>query len=168
MFNNFSDIADIDVLAFNTIYEALEAHALVSKKFDSQEFYSILDYVQSGIAVNIAGLVSSASLTALKSVGVISSEDNIHIAMTLAGLDFYQFLSVPRIRCIDARRLRLALFNLGLLGTVTGAIAALPQSAQIDWEYATTIREDYPLVVALATNLGLDTDAIFTLASSLA
>ena len=72
------------------------------------------------------------------------------------------------IRTIDARRLRLALFNLGLLGTVTGAIAALPQSAQIDWEYATTIREDYPLVVALATNLGLDTDAIFTLASSLA
>ena len=72
------------------------------------------------------------------------------------------------VRTIDARRLRLALFNLGLLGTVTGAIAALPQSAQIDWEYATTIREDYPLVVALATNLGLDTDAIFTLASSLA
>ena len=70
------------------------------------------------------------------------------------------------VRTIDARRLRLALFNLGLLGTVTGAIAALPQSAQIDWEYATTIREDYPLVVALATNLGLDTDAIFTLASS--
>ena len=75
---------------------------------------------------------------------------------------------VPFVREIDARRLRLALFNLGLLGTVTGAIAALPQSAQIDWEYATTIREDYPLVVALATNLGLDTDAIFTLASSLA
>ena len=74
----------------------------------------------------------------------------------------------PQPRRIDARRLRLALFNLGLLGTVTGAIAALPQSAQIDWEYATTIREDYPLVVALATNLGLDTDAIFTLASSLA
>ena len=49
---------------------------------------------------------------------------------------------------------------------ITGAIAALPQSAQIDWEYATTIREDYPLVVALATNLGLDTDAIFDLASS--
>ena len=75
---------------------------------------------------------------------------------------------VPFVRKIDARRLRLALFNLGLLGTVTGAIAALPQSAQIDWEYATTIREDYPLVVALATNLGLDTDAIFDLASSLA
>ena len=72
------------------------------------------------------------------------------------------------VRSIDARRLRLALLQMGLLGTVTGAIAALPQPAQIDWEYATTIREDYPLVVALATNLGLDTDAIFTLASSLA
>ena len=167
MLNNFSDIADIDVLAFNTIYEALESHASASKKFDSQEFYSILDYVQSGIAVNIAGLVSSASITALKSVGVISSEDNIHIAMTLAGLDFYQFLSVPRIRRIDARRLRLALLQMGLLDGVETSLSKLDRAAQIEWEYATTIKEDYPLVVALATNLGLDTDAIFDLALTL-
>lgn len=38
---------------------------------------------------------------------------------------------------------------------------------QIEWEFATDIKENYPLVLALAANLGLDTVAIFTLASSL-
>ena len=71
------------------------------------------------------------------------------------------------VRSIDARRLRLALLQLGYLPTVTAAVSTLGEAAIIDWEYATTIKEDYPLVVALATNLGLDTEAIFTLAISL-
>jgi hypothetical protein len=71
------------------------------------------------------------------------------------------------IRSIDARRLRLALLQLNLLDKVETAIATLDKSAQIEWEYATEIKENYPLVEALATNLGLDTEAIFTLASSL-
>jgi len=71
------------------------------------------------------------------------------------------------IRTIDARRLRLALLQLNLLDGVESAIATLDKSAQIDWEYATEIKEDYSLVLALANNLGLDTEAIFTLAISL-
>ena len=70
------------------------------------------------------------------------------------------------VREIDARRLRLALLQLGLLDEVETSLSKLGRAAIIDWEYATTIREDYPLVVALATNLGLDADAIFDLASS--
>jgi hypothetical protein len=71
------------------------------------------------------------------------------------------------VREIDARRLRLALLQLDLLDTVEAAINSLGAAAKIEWEYATTIREDYSLVVALATNLSLDTEAIFTLAISL-
>ena len=71
------------------------------------------------------------------------------------------------VREIDARRLRLALLQLGHLPTVTAAVSTLGEAAIIDWEYATIIKEDYPLVVALATNLGLDTDAIFDLALTL-
>lgn len=71
------------------------------------------------------------------------------------------------IRTIDARRLRLALLQLKLLDKVEAAISTLDRDAQIDWEYATEIKENYPLVLALATNLGLDTEAIFTLAISL-
>ena len=65
-------------------------------------------------------------------------------------------------REIDARRLRLALLQRGELSTVTAAIASLGEAAKIDWEYATFIKEDYPLVTALSTNLGLDVNAIFT------
>ena len=77
--------------------------------------------------------------------------------------------SVPQVevREIDARRLRLALLQLGKLATVKAAIASLDEAVKIDWEYATFVREDYPLVIALSTNLGLDVNAIFTLASSL-
>ena len=71
------------------------------------------------------------------------------------------------IRTIDARRLRLALLQLNLLDSVEAAIPTLGRAAQIEWEFATDIKENYPLVLALAANLGLDTVAIFTLASSL-
>ena len=71
------------------------------------------------------------------------------------------------VREIDARRLRLALLQLGKLATVKTAIASLGEAAQIDWEYATFVKEDYPLVMALSTNLGLDINAIFTKAESL-
>lgn len=71
------------------------------------------------------------------------------------------------IREIDARRLRLALLQLGYLSAVAAAITSLGEKAIIDWEYATTIKEDYPIVTALASNLDLDIDLIFDLANSL-
>jgi len=71
------------------------------------------------------------------------------------------------IREIDARRLRLALLELGLLDKVEPALSSLPKAAQIDWEYATTIREDYPLVVSLSEALDLDVTQIFDKAQSI-
>jgi hypothetical protein len=71
------------------------------------------------------------------------------------------------IRQIDKRRLKKALNQLGVLTTIETLISQLDVEAQIDWDDADIISENYPLVVALATNLGLDTDAIFTLANSL-
>ena len=53
------------------------------------------------------------------------------------------------------------------MDTVEAAIATLGRAAQIEWEFATDIKESYPLVNALATELNLDTEAIFDLASSL-
>ena len=70
------------------------------------------------------------------------------------------------IREIDARQLRLALLQMELLDDIEAALSQLGRAAQIEWEYATNIREDYPLVLALATNLGLDTKEIFDLANS--
>ena len=73
----------------------------------------------------------------------------------------------PQVREIHARRLRLALLQLGHLATVTAAISSLGEAAVVDWEYATIIREDYPLVQALSANLGLDITLIFNTAEAI-
>ena len=65
------------------------------------------------------------------------------------------------VRSIDARRLRLALLQLDLLDKVEAGLSKLGQAAQIDWEYATNIKEDYPLVISLSTELGLNVGKIF-------
>ena len=72
----------------------------------------------------------------------------------------------PVPRKVDARRLRLALFQLNLLTAIETAIAAQPRSAQIEWEFATDVKADHPLVVQLATTMSLDVDAIFDLAET--
>jgi hypothetical protein len=99
----------------------------------------------------------------------LATGEQTHIPLTEVEIAALQNASqsTPLVRMIDARRLRLALHQLDLLEIVESAIATLSKSAQIDWEYATEIKEDYPLVLALANSLGLDTEAIFTLAMSL-
>ena len=74
---------------------------------------------------------------------------------------------LPPIRTIDARRLRLALFQLKFLDKVEAAILTLDRAAQVNWEYATEIKEDHPLIEVLATKLSLNTDLIFELALKL-
>jgi hypothetical protein len=73
----------------------------------------------------------------------------------------------PQPREVDARRLRLALLQLGKLDTVAAAVSSLGEAAKIEWEYATVIKEDNRLVTAIKTQLKLDTDAIIILALSL-
>ena len=73
----------------------------------------------------------------------------------------------PTVRTIDMRRLRLALLQLDLLDDIDAAIAAQPRQAQIEWEYATEVKTNHPLVVALATAMSLDVNAIFDLGESL-
>jgi hypothetical protein len=64
---------------------------------------------------------------------------------------------------VTMRQARLALLAVGLLDDVEDAIEAIPdlktrRAAQIDWEYATDVRRDSPLIAQLGPNLGL-TDA---------
>ena len=73
-------------------------------------------------------------------------------------------VEVLPIRSIDARRLRLALLQLNLLDKVEAGLSKLGQAAQIDWEYATDIKEDYPLVISLSTELDLNVSEIFDVA----
>ena len=56
---------------------------------------------------------------------------------------------------ISMRQARLQLLALNLLDSVNSAISTMSQAAQIEWEYATEVRRDNPLVSALATALNM-------------
>jgi len=75
---------------------------------------------------------------------------------------------------ITPRQARLALLGAGLLDTVQGAFAQLPEphrtAAQIEWEYATSIERNSPLVSQFGPLLGLteaQIDDLFTQAAAL-
>lgn len=75
---------------------------------------------------------------------------------------------------VTMRQARLALLNAGLLDAAQGVIDALPQpqrrQAQIEWEYALSVRRDHPLI-ALMISEGLATaaqvDGLFVSAAGL-
>jgi hypothetical protein len=73
---------------------------------------------------------------------------------------------------VSMRQARLALLSAGRYGDVAIAIAALPspakEAAQIEWEYATEVRRDSPLVTMLAESLSLDAAALDNLFASAA
>ena len=75
---------------------------------------------------------------------------------------------------VTMRQARLALLNAGLLDAAQGVIDALPmpqrRAAQIEWEYALSVRRDHPLI-ALMISEGLATaaqvDGLFVSAAGL-
>lgn len=75
---------------------------------------------------------------------------------------------------VTMRQARLALLQSGLLATVNAALDAMVgpegEAARIEWEYATMVERDSPLVTGLASALGMNDeqmDGLFTLAASL-
>lgn len=75
---------------------------------------------------------------------------------------------------ITPRQARLALLDAGMLTSVDAALASLPEpqktSAQIEWEYATSVERNSPLVESLGSALGLTStqiDGLFIQASKL-
>jgi hypothetical protein len=74
----------------------------------------------------------------------------------------------PKI--ISMRQARLQLLNLGLLDSVNVQINSLSQAAQIEWEYATEVNRNNPLVSSLQVALSMtdsDMDLFFRNASEL-
>jgi hypothetical protein len=76
---------------------------------------------------------------------------------------------------VSMRQARLALLGAGILSQVDAAIAGIADptarvAAQIDWEYATEVRRQSPLITALAPALGLtseDVDNLFYAAAAI-
>lgn len=81
-------------------------------------------------------------------------------------------MPVPAV--VSMRQARLALLGAGLLGAVESGIDGLPEpdrsAARIEWEYATELRRDHPLIASLAQQLGLSeqqVDGLFIAASQI-
>jgi len=71
---------------------------------------------------------------------------------------------------VSARQARLALIGAGLIGTVEAAIGGLSAYDQAEWEYATEIRRDHPLIASLGVALSLsegDIDDLFRIAGNI-
>ena len=69
--------------------------------------------------------------------------------------------SVPQR--VDAAAARLALNAAGLRQAVEDAVAAAGQDVRDYWEYRTTIRRDHPIVLQLASTLGLTSEQLDSL-----
>lgn len=65
---------------------------------------------------------------------------------------------------ISTRQARLALLSVGMLGEVETAIAGMAsperEQAQIEWQYASEVFRDNPLIIGMATQLGMNSDQI--------
>jgi hypothetical protein len=74
------------------------------------------------------------------------------------------FASQQPVESISPRQLRLQLLKDGLLQQVEAALQALPEpektAVKIEYEYATEIRIDNPLVTSIAMLLGFDDAAL--------
>lgn len=73
----------------------------------------------------------------------------------------------PVPQSVTARQARLALFAFGLLQTLEDAIAALPgpegDAARIEWEFASDIYRDSPMILEFGPALGMTPEQIDTL-----
>lgn len=75
----------------------------------------------------------------------------------------WTLVDTSQIEEVTMRQARLALNDAGLLAQVETAIAASDAAAQIEWEYATTLKMDHPLTQAISTQLGLTQDQVIDL-----
>lgn len=76
-------------------------------------------------------------------------------------------LPTPDAVVVTARQARLALLSAGKLTLVNATINSLPspqrEAAQIEWEFASEIRKDSPMITLLAPLVGLSPSNVTTL-----
>lgn len=121
--------------------------------------------IENGIVGNI--VIADAEFA--QEQGWLAAPDDVEIGWTYDGNDFAAPVVSPEeiraaIRPITMRQARLALLAAGVLGDVAPALAALPSphrdAAEIEWEYASEVRRDAPLIAAIGSALGLTEDQI--------
>jgi len=76
---------------------------------------------------------------------------------------------------VTMRQARLALLGAGLLAPISAAIASMPgsagEAARIEWEFASTVERNNPLILSLTSAMGMtdaQIDALFIAAAAIA
>jgi hypothetical protein len=132
--------------------------------------------IENGVVVNVA--VADAAFA--EEQGWIACADEcvagwVHSGDALAPAEPDPVQRRARISPVTMRQARLALLAAGRLAQANAVLNALPPSphkdgALIEWEYATTVRRDAPLIAAMTTALGLtdeQVDDLFVAAAAL-
>ena len=93
---------------------------------------------------------------------------NNNLATVFTGADMPIVNNVPAM--VSMRQARLALLQAGLLHSIDAAITTMPEAAQIEWEYATDIARDYPLLLQVQAAMSVSDqqmDDLFIAASNI-
>jgi len=85
---------------------------------------------------------------------------NEMVLMTAEELSIFLTPPVVIPNSVTMAQARLALLDANLLDTVITNVSAMPRSAQIRWEFSSTVNRNSELVIALAGVLGLDSTAL--------
>lgn len=96
------------------------------------------------------------------------TEDKTKAEQEAEYLEAKRKAAVPQV--ITIRQAKLALHAAGMLDDIDAVIASADRAVQLEWEYATEIKRDWPTLVAMQGALGLtdlQVDGLFTSASTL-
>lgn len=120
----------------------------------------------------VANVVEQASLPAIPGTWVACG--NAGPGWSYDGSTFTAPPSAQMVATVSMRQARLALHGASLLTAVEAAINAMAEpaktQARIEWDFATEVRRDWPLLVTLADDMSLsdaDVDALFAAAAGL-
>ena len=111
------------------------------------------------------------ALTALKTAQDALAASEAKVASLQAQIDAYTPpVPAKTVAVVSMRQARLALNAAGLLDAVEAAVASSTKDVQIEWEFSSELRRDWPTLVLLAGALGLtdaQLDALFIQAATL-
>jgi hypothetical protein len=138
----------------------------------SRKNYSNADIADFEIAVATTGGTLASIVAGFSEAALLQRDEAVTALATAqakvtelqAKIDAYTppVSTTPAVS-ITMRQARLALLSAGLLDQVNAGMQAMPQAAQIEWQFASEVRRDNALIAAMASALGLDDAAVDSL-----
>lgn len=114
-----------------------------------------VDIIENNVIVNtIMASLDDAQLAYPNLLCVAATGGSIGDSV-INGVLISQAIEKPKITVISMRQARLQLLAMNLLYAVNAQISTMPQSAQIEWDWASEVRRDNPLVAQLQSSLAM-------------